>query len=45
VLPYFLVARPSTFEVPLVAAFLAELQARIDLVRPALLGTVPPGPG
>jgi DNA-binding transcriptional LysR family regulator len=42
VLPYFLVARPGTFEVPLIAAFLAELQARIELVRPVLLGTVPP---
>jgi DNA-binding transcriptional LysR family regulator len=42
VLPYFLVARPGTFEVPLIAAFLAELQARIELVRPVLLGTAPP---
>lgn len=37
-LPYWLVARSEAFHQPAVAAFLDALRARLDEVRPALLG-------
>jgi DNA-binding transcriptional LysR family regulator len=37
-LPYWLVARREVLERPLIAAYLEEVRARIDVIGPALLG-------